>query len=237
MPEEPEKPNVETVGSYPEKDAKSYGYDAIEGTLGSVPIVGAGLQKLVQSLGYDPYRKREQEFVERLGRIVAQLQQRDQLDVEALRDNPYFEGLINDIRDKFRTARSEAKKDLLVNAAANTIAGITVDDALAGRLLSLLEQFSPGHVLVLKFLHDPTANPYARKKAETLSMGALSHMVEAAFPNGEMAGNTISVIYADLEREKLVEGGLHVMMSGSGLMSKRTTVVGDAFLRFVTPNC
>lgn len=225
----------ETVGSYPQKDAKSYGYDLLEGAVASIPAAGPSLQKLMQSLGFDPYRRREQEFIERLGRIVDALQQRQQVDVEALRGNQYFEGLINDLQDKFRTARSESKKQLLINAAANAVSGITIDDALAGRFLSFLDQFSVGHVLMLRLLQDPKANSNVQSKMNGMSMGGLSHMIEAAFSDGEIAKDAIPVIYADLQRESLVEGGLNMTMTSTGLMQKRTTATGDAFVQFVSP--
>lgn len=68
MGKDGEKSYVEEVGEYPKKDVKAYGYDAVEGAVGSIPFAGAALQKLVQSLGYDPFSRRQQEFVERLGR-------------------------------------------------------------------------------------------------------------------------------------------------------------------------
>lgn len=40
-------------------------------------------------------------------------------------------------------------------------------------------------------------------------------------------------IYRDLDAEGLISGGLHTTMSGSGLLAKRTTGTGDAFLEFV----
>ncbi|MDQ6433137.1 hypothetical protein RB623_03615 [Mesorhizobium sp. LHD-90] len=227
--------DVEKIGSYPQRDTKSYTYDVLEAAVASIPGAGAGLQKLMQSLGFDPYRKREEEFLDRLGRAVEDLQKRQQLDIAALHDNPYFEGLINDIRDKFRSARSEAKKQHLIDAATNAVSGIMVDDAVAGRFLSFIEQFSPGHVLMLRLLQNPKANPSAVAKMERVSMGGLSDMMEAAFSNGEIARDAIPVIYDDLHREKLVEGGLNVTMSGSGLMEKRTTTIGDAFIRFLSP--
>lgn len=152
--------------------------------------------------------------------------------MEALRQNVYFEGLINDLFDKFKTARSEAKKELLINAAGSAVAGLTIDEALAGRFLSLIEQFSPHHVSMLALFRDPKSNSQVKNRMENVSMGGLTQVIQAALPN---AGGTIPVIFQDLVREGFVEGSLGVTMSGSGLLEKRTTATGDAFLRFVSP--
>jgi hypothetical protein len=213
-------PSSEGLGDYPKKDAESIGYDISEVALASVPLAGPALQKLVQSLGFDPFRKREQEFVQRLAEAVSELQQRKQIDVEALRDDPYFEGLINDIREKFKTARTEAKKGLLVDVAMTALTGISLDDALAGRFLQLLEQFSAGHVAMLKLLQNPSANANAKARVENMMAGGLSAMIEAAFQGGEIASNSIAVVYGDLQREGLVEGGFNVTMTGSGMLQR-----------------
>ncbi len=65
-------------------------------------------------------------------------------------------------------------------------------------------------------------------------MGGLIQVVEAAIP--ELRGNkAISErIAADLESMGLTSGGnLNVTMTGSGLVARRSTPLGQAFLKFV----
>ncbi|MEQ9071546.1 MAG: hypothetical protein RLO18_32725 [Gimesia chilikensis] len=227
--------DVEPIGQYPKREAREHAYDVTEALVASIPGAGPALQKLLQVLGFDPYAKREREFVERLAEVVTQLQNDDRLNVERLRDDPYFEGVVNDIREAYRTARTEAKKELLMNVVANSASGISLNDVLAGRFLSLLEQYSQSHVQMLRLLQNPSANENVNKLLQSTSTGGLLNVIEAAFPNDEIPREAIEIVYADLEKDNLVEGRLHMTVSGSGLAQKRTTGVGDAFLQFIQP--
>jgi hypothetical protein len=66
-------------------------------------------------------------------------------------------------------------------------------------------------------------------------MGGLGNVLEHNIP--EMAGrkNLYDQLWKDLYINGLVNtDGLHTMMTGQGLAQKRTTKLGDAFLRFIS---
>ena len=66
-------------------------------------------------------------------------------------------------------------------------------------------------------------------------MGGLLNVIERAFPglHGERA--FCDVVFEDLITRGLIgRVGLHVTMSGQGLLTKRTTTMGDDFLDFIT---
>ncbi len=66
-------------------------------------------------------------------------------------------------------------------------------------------------------------------------MGALSHLVEQALPELRGRREIYDQLWRDLYSRGLVNTeGLHVMMTGGGLVAKRTTEISDAFLNFIT---
>lgn len=99
--------------------------------------------------------------------------------------------------------------------------------------MQFLERITALHAAVLSLLNNPKANTAANRVAQN-SMGGLRLVVDAAIPalrdNQEMADR----IVADLESMGLLNGAsLNVTMSGSGLMTQRTTPLGRAFLQFI----
>lgn len=64
-------------------------------------------------------------------------------------------------------------------------------------------------------------------------MGAQMHVIRAEIPETEIDNDVFNIIISDLSREGMFEGGLNTMVSSSALLAKRSTAVGDAFLRFI----
>ena len=65
-------------------------------------------------------------------------------------------------------------------------------------------------------------------------MGGLSIIIERAFPELRGQRDFFGIIFEDLITHGLISRvGLNVTMSGHGLMEKRTTDMGNAFLDFI----
>lgn len=219
--------------SYPVKRAADYAYDTTEAGISVIPIAGGALQKFIQTLGFDPFRKREQEFFEALAETVKSLRDRDVFQITDLQDNTYFEGLIAEIHDKFLHARTEEKKTWLLNAATEALSGLSVDEVAAGRFLALIEQYSQMHVLILRFLAEPSGNTVAVECVRNISMGGLGDFMVSVFRPHRLTRDMVQIVFDDLELQGLVSGSINTTISASGLMSKRTTALGDAFLKFI----
>jgi len=67
-----------------------------------------------------------------------------------------------------------------------------------------------------------------------ISMGAMSHLVENVFPELNGKRDIYDLIWKDLYSRTLVNtDGLHTMMTGSGVVAKRTTKIGEVFLGYI----
>ncbi len=120
-----------------------------------------------------------------------------------------------------------AKLDALRNAIINVAKGQAPDEALQNVFLNLVDSFTELHLRILKVFQTPTPPP-------NMSMGGLSSVLEHNIP--ELRGNRelYNQLWKDLYSRGLVNAdGLHVTMTENGLGQKRTTGIGDAFLKFI----
>ena len=88
---------------------------------------------------------------------------------------------------------------------------------------------------MLSLLDNPAANPNVQRMTSSISIGALVQVVEAALPalrtNRAIAGRVV----ADLEAMSLLSGAdLHATMTAQGMTARRSTPLGQLFLRFIS---
>ncbi|EHP94977.1 hypothetical protein [Methylorubrum extorquens] len=95
-------------------------------------------------------------------------------------------------------------------------------------------RFSGLHLRVLKMLSNPAGVPAMAARAENMMTGSLSTVLGAALPEVSGSESLLGRVLKDLEDEGLTDGAaLRALMSGRGLLEKRTTAVGEEFLRFI----
>jgi hypothetical protein len=65
-------------------------------------------------------------------------------------------------------------------------------------------------------------------------MGAMSHLVEEAFPELKGRRDLYDLIWKDLYSRGLAStDGLHTTMTGDGIVARRTTKLGREFVAFI----
>lgn len=217
------------------------GHDAAIGTIGAAasfvvspfisPLAQALLKKCVQA----PLEVRRAAWFNMIGEGLRELQDRlEGFDPDRLGDNGEFVSVVAETtRIAMATHRAE-KLEALRNIVLNTAVGACLDEVLEKTFLGYVDRFSSLHIKVLKILVDPAAVSAMRSKAENMMAGSLSHVLPLGVPEFEGNEELLERVMSDLNREGLIDGGgLNAMMSGSGLLAKRTSQIGDAFLRFI----
>lgn len=130
----------------------------------------------------------------------------------------------------------EEKLAALRNAIVNSALPNAPDESLQQIFLNLVDTFTVWHLALLKLFQGP--EKWAEEnnhKFPNLSAGGLSTIVESAFPQLRGQRAFYDIVWRDLYSSGLVTtDGLHVTMSGHGLMQKRTTEMGDKFLKFIS---
>jgi hypothetical protein len=222
------------VGQFPDKDTRTFGFAVAKGAIGEIPFVGGVLQEFVDRVIGDPLKKRQDEWFKSVGEALAELQGRfEGFDPSGLADNQEFLSTVYEASQQAMKNHRQEKLEALRAAVLNTALGIKLDEVLRSRFLALVDQYSPVHLRALRLLCDPTTSPEMTAAARRISMGSFDPVIKAAFTGAEEAA--VDVVLADLARDGLAESSPKVMQTGGdALLRKRSTALGDDFLRFIT---
>lgn len=133
-----------------------------------------------------------------------------------------------------RTSTRE-KREALKNAILNVALPNPPEESLQNLFISLIDTLTVWHLKLLELFNDP--QDYIQKhklQSGNISMGAMSHLVENVFPELRGRRDLYDLIWKDLYSRALVTtDGLHTMMTGGGIVAKRTTQIGILFLEFI----
>lgn len=149
------------------------------------------------------------------------------LKLSELQNNEAFVSAVMHASQIALRTHQAAKRDALRNAIINVAKGQTPGETLQNVFLNLVDSFTELHLRILEVFQAPAPLP-------NMSMGGLSSVLEHGIP--ELRGNRelYDQLWKDLYSRGLVNtDGLHVTMTGRGLGEKRTTGIGDAFLKFI----
>jgi hypothetical protein len=194
--------------------------------LSAIPVVGGPAIELFQYLIQPPLEKRRGEWMAQVGEKLQDLEAKG-LKLDELGNNEEFVSAVMHASQIALRTHQAAKLDALRNAIINVAKGQAPDEALQNVFLNLVDSFTELHLRILKVFQTPTPPP-------NMSMGGLSSVLEHNIP--ELRGNRelYNQLWKDLYSRGLVNAdGLHVTMTENGLGQKRTTGIGDAFLKFI----
>lgn len=194
--------------------------------LSAIPVVGSPAAELFQYVIQPPLEKRRGEWMAQVGEKLQELEANG-LKLEDLQKNEEFVSAVMHASQIALRTHQAAKLDALRNAILNVAKGQAPDEALQNVFLNLVDSFTELHLRILKVFQSPSPPP-------SVSMGGLSLVLEHNIP--ELRGNReiYDQLWKDLYSRGLVNtDGLHVTMTGHGLGQKRTTGIGDAFLKFI----
>lgn len=195
--------------------------------ISAIPVVGGPGAELFQHIVQPPLEKRRIEWMKYVGEKLIELEHRG-VDIGKLSENEEFvSAVLHASQLAIRTHRQK-KREALRNALFNIASGKAPEESLQQIFLEYIDAFSELHVQLLKFFQKPP-------DTSNVMMGALSSVIEQGMPNLKGKGQVYGQVWNDLVARGLVDDiGLQVMMTGQGLNVKRTTVIGDAFLDFIS---
>lgn len=200
---------------------------AVKAGLSAIPVLGGPATELFQLVIQPPLERRRAEWMTAIGEKLKELEENG-VKLEQLAENEDFiTAAMHASNIALRTHQQE-KLDALRNAVLNVAVGQAPDDALQHMFFRWIDSLSPLHLRMLKFFQAPTPPP-------GLSMGGLSSVLEHSMPELRGQRHIYDQVWKDLYTSGLVNtDGLHVTMSGSGLAQRRTSELGDAFIKFIS---
>jgi hypothetical protein len=170
-----------------------------------------------------------------VGEALKNLEEKKGVVLEALQNKDSFIDVsIEATQIAIKTSLKE-KKEALKNAILNSALPDSPEQSLQKMFLSFIDTLTVWHLKLLELFNDPPT--YIEKHQVNMgsaSMGAMSHLVEKAFPDLRGKRDLYDLIWKDLHSRALVNtDGLHTMMTGSGIVAKRTTKIGALFLDYI----
>lgn len=195
--------------------------------LAAIPYIGGPAVELFQQLVQPPLDRRRTEWMESVGEKLKELSDRG-IDIQVLGQREEFVSAVMHASQIALRAHQAEKRDALRNAVFNVAAGQSPRDALEHMFFEWIDSLSVLHLEILKLFQDPAPNP-------DISAGSLSSVLEYNMPQLRGHGHVYVQVWRDLYSRGLVNTeGLNVTMTGHGLASKRTSDLGDAFVRFIS---
>jgi len=231
--------NDDPISEYPSGDSRTGAYHvartAVDAAVSVVPGAGYAVGHIIEALVSAPLQKRRDAWFTKVGIGLRDMQERlDGFDPRHLGENEDFVSAVAEATQAaLKTAKTE-KIEALRNGVLNIANGMDIDEVLRGTFFALIERFSPAHVDVLKLLADPSSSPEMKEAADRMMMGPQLEVLRAAVPRSKMSEPALQRVLADLHRDGLADTGGMMAMGTSGVfLAKRSSGVGDAFLRFI----
>ena len=201
--------------------------------LGAVPGAGAATPFLALVCSTPAQRRRDdylQDMSDRLRALEdAGLLTRDDLDSE-----DFITAVLRTVPAAMSTAAAE-KRTALRNASLNTALGRQPSEDLFEMFLRYVEELTPLHIKLLVLFDDPDGRcREAGLDFSGLLAGSPWQIVCGFYPALTDEENVCSHAWSELNVRGLVNtDSLRSTMSGSGLMARRTSDLGQRFVQFI----
>ena len=211
----------------PKQSKGDVAHSIVKAGLSSVPVIGSAAAELFQNVVQPPLEKRRIQWMDQVGKKLTELEENG-LKLEELQENEQFiSAAMHASQIALRNHQSE-KLESLRNALVNIAKGQAPDEAVQHMFLDYVDSLTSLHIQILKLFQSPTPPP-------NVTMGALSHVLEFNMPDLKNRRELYDQIWRDLYSRGFVKtDSLHSMMSGNGLVQKRTSEFGDSFIDFIT---
>lgn len=203
--------------------------------ISSIPLLGSAASELFALLVSPPLEKRRQRWMEEVGRALQELEAHRGIRLEDLRDDDAFLDTVMAASQAALRTANEEKREALRNSVVNSALPGRPEESFRQTFVALVDQFTEWHLRLLRFFQDPKGWARRRNVAlPSLMVGSPANVLEAVYP--ELQGRRLfyDQVWKDLVQRGLVDtDSLGGMMTGEGTVAKRTSDLGDQFLRFI----
>jgi len=204
--------------------------------ISAIPVVGGPIKELFNSLITPPLVKRRDDWVESIAKRLQELEKEASgFKLESLKENENFITVVTYATTIAIRTHQEEKLDALRNAVLNSAVASDPDDDLQHMFLNFIDTFTSSHIRILKFFDDPRAwFQQSGINTGNFAAGPPSAVLERAFP--DFRRDFYDQLAKDLSSGGLMQNGesLHVMMTEDGMFGRRTTTMGQMFLKYIS---
>lgn len=205
--------------------------------IAGIPALGGTLVEVFNALIEPPMAKRKTAWMIEVTEAINELYEKGIVTEENLQENEkFFTTLVHASSTAIRNHEKE-KLDALRNAVLNSTLPGAPSDTMQQLFLNLVDSCTSWHIALLKLFQGP--EQWAQDNGHQFpswSMGGISSVIESAYPQLQNEKDLYSLVWKDLYRNGLFDtDGLGTTMTVSGMLAKRTTPIGDEFVKFISP--
>ena len=204
--------------------------------IASIPIVGAAASELFTAILASPLEKRRVAWMNDVAERLKELDERGELKLEDLQDNEAFITTVMQASQAAIRNHQSEKREALRNAVLNAALPHAPEESLQQYFITLIDTFTVEHIRLLDFFKDPQIWFQRNNIAppQFLSAG-LESVITSAWPELKNQYEFLNAVLEELKGKGFfLGGGLRITMDKHGLFEKRTTKMGDSFLKFIT---
>lgn len=219
----------------PKHSKGDHAHALVRAGLSAIPVGGGAAVELFNKLITPPLERRRDQWRNDVGEAIARLEADKGLKVEDLQnDESFIDTVMHASHIAMRNSQEE-KRQALLNAIRNCALPNPPAASVREIFLELIDTFTVWHLRILSLFQNPAYWLQSNNiSLGGLSIGGLSNVLEAAFPEMRGQRQLYDKLWQDLYTRSLVTtDGLHGTMSGRGLVAKRTTELADRFLAFI----
>ena len=215
-----------------------YIHTGIKAAVSALPMVGGPIAEVFSRIFVPPLEKRRDALLIDLYTELKHIEETNaEFKIEDLANNDNFISvLMHAIQIVLRTHQEE-KIEALKNVVINSISTSRVEESLQLIFLNLIDQYTPWHLKILKFLKDPVE--YGRIngiKYPDWVMAGLGTAIEICYPDLKDKQDFYNLVIEDMISDGLLQKGGYVRasMTKSGVLASRTTEMGNLFLQYIS---
>jgi hypothetical protein len=165
---------------------------------------------------------------------VRELKERTGATNEDLSANDTFiDAALHATQIALRTSQAE-KRAALRNAVLNSALPSAPEEAVQHFFFQLVDELNVWQLRLLALFEDPGTWLREHRRTLNVSMGALAHVIQSAYPELAAHREEYDQFWLGLHQRGLVTvDQLHTTMTSNGLLHSRLTGLGQRFLRFI----
>ncbi len=203
--------------------------------LGAIPYAGTAAIELLNAIVASPLEKRRDKWMQEVGEALRKLENQKDIVPESLQENEEFIDVALDATQIAIKTSNQEKREALKNAILNSALPNPPEESLQKMFLSFIDTLTVWHLKLLELFNDPPS--YLEKHNIQFSgypFGSMSNLIENVFSELRGRRDLYDLIWKDLYSRALVGmENLHVTMTGSSIVAKRTTEIAMLFLDYI----
>lgn len=204
--------------------------------IAAIPVLGGTLGEVFTSLIEPPMAKRQTAWMIQVTEAINELYDKGIVTEENLQQNEkFFTTLVHASSIAIKNHEKE-KIEALRNAVINSALPDAPNDIKQQLFLNLVDSCTSWHIALLKLFQNPLYWAQVNKhEFPSWERGLISSVIEDAFPELQNQNALYSIVWNELYRNSLLNtDGIGTPMIYSSMLAKRTTPIGDEFVKFIS---